>query len=444
MKKLIQILTVLIVSTNSLSAQWTVDSVSMSPNYESNIFYSLGSPGVVQQSVSSSDWHLAFSMNALDSASVMANQKGGLGDFVKVYNIHRPISDWSNANLGDTATAERLYNGLNGWHEGAFNQIPNASAFNYGWGTYNISSHKIKGDSMFIVKKGNDFYKFAIDSLNPITYDWYIRVQKFDLIGMTHNYTISRSSGYTNRLFAYFNLDSTSAHDREPDVANWDLQFITFPAYIQAGPNSSYRGVTGVLHNRGRSVAEARSIDVDDAQTAFLPTISQPLTGPAWASGWESAPYSEIGYDWKDFNLGTFQYDVPDSLSYFISAVNDTVYQMQFLEFPGGATGNIKFRTRPIGLSPVAVKNIEVFSKPSLYPNPAQNQVNFLFNASKNTEATLVITAMNGRTVHRNSKIVNAGLNAWQFNTSNLSSGHYVITLSNAQGVTTQKMTISR
>ena len=329
MKRVLQITAVMILMTGTLSAQWMTDSVSMGPGYSNNIFYAFGSNNGVKKTVSSSDWHIAFSMNALDSASVMANQKNSLANFVKVYNIHRPISDWTTAGLGDTLTGDLLYNGLEGWYQGAFNQIPNTSAFNYGWGTYNINTHKIQGDSMFIVQTGNAFYKMAIDSLNPITYDWYIRLERIDLVGMTQTYTISKSSGYTDRLFAYFNLDSAQAYDREPDVNTWDMEFITYPTYISAGPNSSWRGVTGLLHNRGRAVAEARNIEVDAAQTEYM-SIVPTTSGPAWINGWETSAYTTIGYDWKTFNMGTFQYDIPDSLTYFVAALNDTVYQLQF------------------------------------------------------------------------------------------------------------------
>ncbi len=443
MKKFLQILVVTVLMTGTLSAQWMIDSVSMGSGYANNIFYALGSGNGVQKTVSSSNWHLAFSMNAMDSASVFANQKGGLGDFVKVFNIHKPISDWGTVTLNDTMTADRLYNGQEGWHQGAFNQIPNSSAFNYGWGTYNISTHKIQGDSMFIVQAGSWFYKFAIDSLNPLTYDWYIRVERIDAIGMPQTYTVSKSSGYQDRLFAYFNLDSAQAYDREPIVSSWDLQFITYPAYIAAGPNSSWRGVTGVLHNRGRAVAEARNIEEDAAQSDYM-SIVPTFSGPAWINGWETSAYTTIGYDWKIFDMGTFQYIIPDSLTYFVAAQNDTVYQLQFLDFSGGSLGNIKFRYRAMAQNPLSVKDNELFAKASIYPNPAQDQVNFLFNAAKSTEATLTITALNGRTIFKADKKVDAGLNAWQLNTASYAPGHYLITLSNGEGVSTKKMTISR
>jgi len=438
MKKGLQILAILILASASVSAQWVTDSISMGPNYASNIFYAFGSGNGVQQTSSSTNWHIGFSMNALDSASVFANQKNSQADFVKVYNIHKSITDWSSITLGDTAAANLLYNGDDGWYQGAFNQIPNPSAFNYGWGTYNINSHKLQGDSAYIVKAGANFYKLAIDSLNPITYDWYIRIEKFDLIGMTQNFTISKSSGYTDRMFAYFNLDSLQAYDREPNINSWDMQFITYPTFVPAGPNSSYRGVTGALTNRGTAVAEAQMLDVDDALANY-----QSSPAPNWLNGWESNPYSTIGYDWKSFNLGTFQYDILDSLSYFVAAKNDTAYQLQFLSFPGGSTGNIKFRYRAVAY-PVAVKDIEVFAKPSLHPNPATNQVNILFNASKNTEAELRIFDMTGRVVYETKKQVQSGLNAWTLNTSTFASGQYLINLGNEEGVVQQKMIISK
>ncbi len=435
MKKILQILAIAVITSNSLSAQWVTDSVSMGPGYTSNIFYAFGNG--IQKTSSSSNWHIALSMNALDSASVFANQKGSQADFVKVYNIHKPISDWANVTLADTMANDLLYNGDDGWYQGAFNQIPNPSTFNYGWGTYNISSHKIQGDSIFIVRAGSNFYKFAVDSLNPLTYDWNIRVQKFDLIGMTQFYTISKSSGYSDRMFAYFNLDSAQAYDREPAINTWDMQFITYPTFVPAGPNSSYRGVTGALTNRGTKVAQAQNLDVDAAMNDYQGGT------PSWLAGWENNAYSTIGYDWKSFNLGTFSYDILDSLSYFVTAKNDSAYQLQFLEFPGGTTGNIKFRYRQIGF-PVAVNDIEIFAKPSLYPNPAKNSVNVLFNASVNTPGTLRITDMTGKVVYQRNKNVRTGLNAWTLNTSAFPAGHYILSLSNGDAAVHQKMTINK
>lgn len=438
MKKRIQFFAILLFLASTASAQWVEDSVSMGAGYMNNVFYSLGANGGIQKTEPSGNWHIALSMNALDSASVMANQLGGAGDFVKVYNIHQPISAWNTVTVADTAMADTLYNGTQGWYQGAFNQIDNPSAFNYGWGTYNIATHKIKGDSMFIIKTGGAFYKLAIDSLNPVTYDWYIRVQKMDLIGMTQAYTISKSSGYNDRLFAYFNLDNGQVTDREPDVRTWDFEFIQYPEFILAGPSTSWRGVSGVLHNRGRLVAEARAIDIDDALSDYsLPPA------PSWQAGWDTSAYTTIGYDWKVFDLGTFQYIITDSLSYFVKSVNDSVYQLQFTGFGGGQNGQFNFRYRPVPF-PVAVSDVDLFAQPSIFPNPAQDQVNVLFEAAKSTEAVLRITALNGQQVYSATRKIDAGLNAWQLKTSSLTPGHYIVTIGNSEGNTSQKMIISR
>lgn len=439
MIKSLRILAILILVSASASAQWVTDSISMGPNYTSNIFYAFGSGNGVQQTSSSSNWHIGFSMNALDSASVFANQKGSLADFVKVYNIHKPIADWSTVVLADTGT-NLLYNGNDGWYQGAFNQIPNPSAFNYGWGSYNIASHRIKGDSVYIVRAGSNFYKLAIDTLNPLTYDWYIRVQKLDMMSATQSFTVSKSSGYTNRLFAYFNLDSLQAYDREPHVDSWDMQFITYPTYIQAGPNSSYRGVTGALTNRGVAVAKAQMLDVDDAESAYQTSV------PAWLNGWHHNPYTTIGYDWKSFNMGTFQYDILDSVSYFVCAQNDSAYQLQFLEFPGGTTGNIKFRYRNVGvcINPVGVNDIKVFNSLKLFPNPTSDKVNLLFNTSKNTEGSIQIYDMTGRMVYKLNKQVKVGLNAWTLNTSTFAPGQYIIMLGDKVHMVQQKLIINK
>ena len=63
------------------------------------------------------------------------------------------------------------------------------------------------------------------------------------------------------------------------------------------------------------------------------------------------------------------------------------------------------------------MNDIEIFAKPTLYPNPASNEVHILFNAAKATEATLHIFDLSGRIVYNTSKKTKLGLNAWTLNT---------------------------
>lgn len=439
MKKVLQVLAVLIIISCTVSAQWVTDSVTMGPGYSNNIFYGMGSG--VQKTSSATDWHLAFSMNALDSASVFVNQRGNSTVFdTRVYDVARPISDWANVSYSDTLTGTLLYNGSDSWHQGALNGTPAPSVFDFGWGTYSPVTHLFTGTRLFIIETGGDFYKLAIDSMNPFDYNWFFRLESLaPSMPPTASFTVSKSNGFNDRLFAYFNIDSGVAHDREPDVNTWDLEFIGYPTYIAAGPQSAWRAVTGVLTNRGTSVAKADMIDVDDAMTAY-----QGWAAP-WITDWENNSYTTIGYDWKTFNLGTFSYLVPDSISYFVCGKNDTVYQLQFLEFGGTQNGNIKFRHRNLGVcTPVAVNDISVFGEAVLYPNPSNNQTRLMFNASGNTNATLSIVGMNGQVIFKSVKNVTSGLNVFDINTSNISVGNYVINLQSDRGIMHKKMTVSR
>ncbi len=446
MKKVLQVLTILVLSYTSVSAQWVTDSVSMGPGYSNNIFYGMGTG--VQKTSPASNWHIAFSMNGKDSASVFANQQGNSTQFfTRVYNINRPITAWDSVTQADTLGSALLYNGDKSWYQGAFNDVPSSSVVDFGWGTYDqFLTHKFLGTRLFIIETGGKFYKFAIDSMNPFTYDWAFRIESLSPSIPTQTaFTLSKANGYNDRIFAYFNIDSGAAYDREPAISTWDFQIVGYPTYIPAGPQSAWRAVQGVLTNRGTAVAKANMIDVDVAQTDYK-NIFSPIfaPAPAWINNWENNPYTTIGYDWKTFDLGSFMYLIPDSVSYFISAKNDSVYQLQFLGFGGSMNGNIKFRYRNMGSSPVAVKDYETLGALEIFPNPATTQVNILLNAKENTEARLTVTALNGQVVINQVQKITTGLNALQLNTANLPTGNYVVSLQDETGAVHKKMTVIR
>ncbi len=441
MKKVFQIVTILCVLSSSISAQWTVDSVSMAPGYSNSVFYALGNG--IQQTSPSANWHLAFSLNILDSASVFANHFQGQAALVKVFNIHKPISAWTSVSINDTTGADTLYSGNNGWYEGAFNQIPSANIFNFGWGTYDLATHVIRGDSMFLLQSGPKFYKFAIDSLDAIPYVWHIRVEEISATATVQSYTINKSN-FTNRLFAYFNLDSGLALDREPAISSWDFQFLNYPQYLQAGPQSAWRGVTGALVNRGTAVAKAAMVHVDTAMNNYTQMVGGASAPTWWPANWEKAPYTTIGYDWKNFDYINNVYILPDSLSYFISAKNDTVYQLQFLSFGGGANGDIKFQYRPMGSSPLQVSDLNNLGALSLYPNPAASSTHIMFNAKQNSVANLSITGLNGQRVYQQPYNVQPGLNVMAVDIHNLPAGTYIVQLQDKVSAVSYKLTVTR
>src|SRR6185295_9775056 len=118
--------------------------------------------------------------------------------------------------------------------------------------------------------------------------------------------------------FVYLNLDNpTSILDFEPASSAWDLLFTHYFTYI---PYAGVYPVTGVFSNSGVTVAKAYPVDLS---TVYYPNYLSML----------STNLTAIGWDWKSFDMYTFQYSIVDSLIYFIKAKDNYIYSLQFTGF---------------------------------------------------------------------------------------------------------------
>jgi hypothetical protein len=61
------------------------------------------------------------------------------------------------------------------------------------------------------------------------------------------------------------------------------------------------------------------------------------------------------------------------------------------------------------------------------FPNPAKDKINVQFNATTNTNYTISITDMVGRTIVQQNKLTVPGYNIHSFNVANFSKGTYII-----------------
>ncbi len=115
----------------------------------------------------------------------------------------------------------------------------------------------------------------------------------------------------------------------------------------------------------------------------------------------------------------------------------DTYIQGKFLK---PYTGALKFTTFVIGESTngVGINENLVTKSLNVYPNPASDAVNVTFES--NSIATVSITDLFGRTVYTNS--ANAGKNNISINTSNLSTGMYLVNVTSSNGSVSSKITI--
>ncbi|MDZ7775018.1 MAG: T9SS type A sorting domain-containing protein [Bacteroidales bacterium] len=173
-----------------------------------------------------------------------------------------------------------------------------------------------------------------------------------DLDGENEQQAELEVNPYTSKNFVYYSLTNDEQIDREPPKDSWDLLFTRYISMING--ETPYI-VTGVLNNLNTPVAEYASVDPDfmDYQPADFDTAK-----------------SVIGYDWKEFDMGSFTYTVDDSLVYFVESHNGAVYKLRFTKFEGSSTGKVVFEK-----SLISTTGVEEFvtqeSSFKAFPNPA-------------------------------------------------------------------------
>ena len=127
--------------------------ISLSPGYANQSFYSMQNGEIIN--ISNEDWDIAFSTDAF-SATIRINDGKG----VELYTY--PLGDtssWTTINNSSiNILTNPMYNSDTQWSSGAFdtNQV---GGFDYGWGIYNLQTHHIVGDSLFIIKTVNGTWK---------------------------------------------------------------------------------------------------------------------------------------------------------------------------------------------------------------------------------------------------------------------------------------------
>lgn len=404
-------LMVLGLGISSQAQTWISDSVSMGSGSNTDVFYSLSNSTI--KSENNRNWHLAFSMSAADSSAVWANHNTG-NNWVKVFNIRKDTTQWANVSLADTATASLCFNNDKGWFAGALNNKPGVGPFDFGWGKYNPVSHNIDGDSIFIVRTPQGYFKLWIKQLVSTQMSYTYRVGH-----LTNNtdttYTISKQPNYTDRLFAYVDLSTGVDTNREPAITTWD---VLFTRYTTNDPNSGQmpnNNVIGVLTNKTVKVAQAIPVHVDTAFAQYGSFISN------WSTG-----LAGVGYAWKTFDLNTNAWLVPDSNSYFIQDRSGNLWQVQFTGFSGSSTGKINFRKRIV--VPTNINDVQsAISSYALAPNPAGNETRLVITSRETSQAKVVVYNMEGRMVFSSSVALQNGLNAFTLPLQNLATGQYIL-----------------
>tara|TARA_R110002096_G_scaffold276109_3_gene470110 strand:- start:184538 stop:185785 length:1248 start_codon:yes stop_codon:yes gene_type:complete len=368
-----------------------------------------------------------------------------------------------------------LNNSYSTWEKGAFDanrDLNNASDF--GWGEYDISTHIIKGDSIYIIKTVNGNYKaISIDQLASgvftITYS--------NLDGSQRKSTNFDRTNFPNRNFMYFSIDNEISKDLEPNNQDWD---IVFRKFLTIFPGFGAYPVSGVLSNLDVSTSQVEF--VSGANYSSADTAQFPL----------SSNISEIGYDWKNSFAGITY----DTLVYYVLNQSGVLNEIKFIDYSGSATAVYKFEVNgvldsislgsgntdqvyyslenktslkvnqdndwdialfaktsfaniPIRINDSHGAELYVYPKSdishwnsigldkpknvnllSVYPNPSADHINLVINANSNETIKLEIFDHSARLIKSNTLNLNSGFGEYRLDLEGIAKGAYFLKIS--------------
>ncbi len=206
----------------------------------------------------------------------------------------------------------------------------------------------------------------------------------------------------TNYRGAFGNLDWTSCW------ANWDPQ------------NTNYGEVPGTI---AQAIASF-TVSNEDLMVTFSNTSS-----------------NAVSYTW-DFGDETTLLDVSTEANPTYTYPSLGVYDVVLVATGTCADQNTTDQTLDLS---VAITDLTNINNISLYPNPANENVQLVINANVNTDAMVNITDLTGRNVipAQFINLVN-GNNTMQLNTADLTAGLYLVTISNGVEQTTMQLIIAQ
>jgi hypothetical protein len=315
------------------------------------------------------------------------------------------------------------------WSIGALNQDKDSNNdFDMGWGMYDLSTHAVTGNRLFIVQTASgDFKKFKMLRLQGGIYTGLAA----DLNGANEEEIKVVKGTYINENFAYFSFED-GEKSREPHSSEWQLLFTQYAAVEYGGYPS-----TGVLQNAGVRAVKAYPVDdVDTYEDYSAHTFSTEI--------------NTIGFNWKSINFTTFQWDIADSTVYFVEQQDGDIWKMIFTGFGGSSSGKYYFtkeliyETAPVDTSDttVSVANLQprdMFLE--AYPNPVNGDVLNAVVSGFDGETTFRMVDMNGRIVFESTDYI-TNLTPKTIPVGQLANGIYVLQVQQGSNTNTSRVII--
>lgn len=401
-----------------LQAQTEV-TVSTGAGNGTQTWYNLATDAATQSELAS--WDLGFEISGF-TASILSNT--AKGNMLYTYpEADATEADFLAIDTTGLSTWAAVYNSDTSWSYGAFNQFPE-NEFDLGWGVYDVATHIITGDSMYVLKLSDGTYKkLWMQSLATGSYNF-----RYANLDNTGDVTTSLSKDdFTGKNFGYYSFATDAQTDIEPASADWDLLFTKYTTFIPMPELTPY-SVTGVLSNYGVTIAKAEGVDV----------TSDEYVGYSFET-----EINTIGYDWKEFDFASGTYLIEENLAYFIAKPNGEIWKLVLTAFDGSSTGDITFTKEE--LTTVSIEQNDVHFSLTVYPNiTASETVNIIFTNTQTLENVQVaVLQYNGEVLSTEVfKNITPGLHQQVMDVSAFPAGMYFITVSSNGFETTQKLII--
>jgi hypothetical protein len=412
LKRLFFISAFAVISTTNFS-QAVSDSVTLGPRYTNQVYYELSSG--TKTTASNTDWDLQF-FTSLFSGSIRINGGAGVELFAAATT---DTTNFATSTL-DTSSVTSLRDGFSSWQKDAFtSQAPGHP--NYGWGIY-TGAGNLTGVKIYAIKLTSGVYKKIWIKNFVASGNVIMSIADLDGSNMVTK-SLNRASYSTKRHF-YYDVENDSILDAEPAKASWDF---VFRKYSDMVAPSAYYNVTGALTNANIGVAQVNNTPTADAKTNY--------------SNYSlDSSINILGYDWKSFNMGTFSWDITDSLSYIIKNYNEDVWQVIFTGTTGSSQGKMYFTKEKIAT--VSLEENSPVINIGVYPNPTTSILNINFElVNTDNAAQLYLYDMNGRVVKMISNdFQNSGFNQLTTDISDLQSGVYFLQIKSGGSSITKRV----
>lgn len=367
-----------------------------------------------QNSVDRTTWDIGLSTGKFNS-SIIINENAGIELFV----YSNDTSEWNSV---DTTGFDfnNIYNSEESWDNGAFSNL-GTNHPDYGWGTYDMIKHDINGSRLFIIKtQTGEYLKMVVDSMTTKG-DFLFRTANLDGTNLiNHKHNKSEANG---KNFLLTNLKNQDIAVGNPLAEDWNLLFTKYITEVRQGPTVRNMAVSGVKINAGCKVAERKGVDVFSDDTSSL----------IWTSA--DTNITEIGYDWKAFDRGSFKYNMVENLAYFIQLPNGQMWKIWFTAYAGGAEGKFVFNRQKMR-SGANINEVST-SAISMYPNPARTFTNL--SNRKSTPVSVDVIDMHGKVLFSEKLLANTTI---KLATESYTSGIYTVRFNSENGVDFKKLII--